>query len=488
MRLNVKDGLATLFGYNAVEDKQRRQAPKTRVEHEDKILTTTKRTKMLATAQDQMRNNSLVAWMVRKHLDYVSKFHVSFRTDKPAVDTLVNRIFRWHGAPQNLDIGGRFGRDELFRMFELEKVISGDAAFIKLPDLKLQAVESDLIAPGQDAPKAEKVPASGIVIDGRGKPLQFSICNRGSGSSIVHDHMEDAANVIFDAYWSRFSSQSRGVSPLSTAINTIQDISEAFEFNLIKAKMHALFGVALLRDSADAEMGGAAGASSETESAAEASDDSHLDLNPRAVNILDLKPGDDIKVLESGTPSAEFVEGSYLFIQTALLALDIPVTCFDSRRSSFSARIADLNEYEVSVDWKRTKNRYVRQNYSDWVLRTIWNDAASPWPLKAVATKANMSLRDVQEAVEWIPAGSPWLDKYAQIQGDELAISIGLDNAIDAARRRGSDVFENIDKQAKVIQYAQTKGVPLTIGSVSGRTIDQAVADKIANETEKGAQ
>jgi len=32
----------------------------------------------------------------------------------------------------------------------------------------------------------------------------------------------------------------------------------------------------------------------------------------------------------------EFVEGSYLFVQIAMLALDIPVTCFDSRRSSFS--------------------------------------------------------------------------------------------------------------------------------------------------------
>jgi len=129
--------------------------------------------------------------------------------------------------------------------------------------------------------------------------------------------------------------------------------------------------------------------------------DTGLDINPRAINMLDLNPGEDAKILESATPSSQFVEGSYLFIQIAMLALDIPVTSFDSRRSSFSARIADLNEYEVSSDAKRTKNRYVRKDYSDWVLATIWNDSASPWKLRDVATRDGMALRDVQE---------PWMD------------------------------------------------------------------------------
>jgi capsid protein len=468
------------FGYNATEDKSRRQAPKTRVYHEGEILTKYSRLKLQATAQEQVRNHSLVAWMVRKHLDYVSKFHVSFRTGNKQLDALVNRIFRWHGAPRNLDYGRRFGRDELFRLFELEKVVCGDAALLKLPALKLQAIESDLIAKGDGAP--EGVNDSGLVMD-NGRVLQYAICNRGAnGATPTHDHLEPADNVIFDAYWTRFSSQFRGVSPLSTAINMVQDIHEGLEYNLVKAKMHALFGIALTRDSdGSSELGGASGATAETASATATATDTHLDINPRAVNILDLKPGDDAKILESGTPSTEFVEGSFLFIQIAMLALDIPVTAFDSRRSSFSARIADLNEYEVSCDSKRTKNRYVRQEYSDWVLATIWNTPDSPWKLGDIADRAGMTLRDVQESVEWIPAGSPWLDKYRQIQGDQLGIDIVLDNAIDACRRRGVDVFDNIDKQAEVIAYAKLKGVPILSGSSGQRTVEEAVtsgADK----------
>jgi capsid protein len=64
-----------------------------------------------------------------------------------------------------------------------------------------------------------------------------------------------------------------------------------------------------------------------------------------------------------------------------------------------------------------------------------------------------MTKRDVQEAVEWIPNGAPWLDKLKQVKGDELAISLHLDNPIDAARRRGEDVFENVDKSLAVEKY-----------------------------------
>jgi len=485
MALDIRNGLRVMFGYNAIEDKGRRQAPRTRVYHEDKILTPTKRKKLQATAQDQLRNHSLVAWMIRKHLDYVSRFHVSIRTGKPAVDTLLNRILRWHGAPARLDISRRFGRDEMFRLFELEKVVNGDAALLKLPGLKLQAIESDLInKPGdyeREHQEGPKVTSSGLVVDDNGAVEQYCLCNRGeTGTNYRFDKLVPAEQMIFDAYYTRFGSQFRGVSPLSTALNTVQDIVEGFEFNLIKAKMHALFGIAIMRGAEGTEeFGGASGATAETEDATATDTDTHLDLNPRAVNMLDLNPGEDVKTIESTTPSAEFIEGSYLFINIAMLALDIPATSFDSRRSSFSARIADLNEYEVACDAKRTKNRYVRQEYSDWLLEQIWNNGQSAWPIKQAAGDAGMVLRDVQEAVEWVPSGSPWLSKLDQVAGDKLAISIGLDNHIDASRRRGMDIFKNIDKQAQVIAYAKEKGVPLITNPLNEQTmIDLVLAGR----------
>ena len=291
---------------------------------------------------------------------------------------------------------------------------------------------------------------------------QYCICNRGdSGDKVLFDHMENADNLIFDAYWTRFGSQWRGASPLTTAINTVQDIGEACEYNLVKAKMHAMFGMAIMRKSNEGDFGGVGGANNETSTTEPEvpGTGAETTLNPTEFSIIDLNPDEDVKMLESGTPSSEFVEGSYLFIQIAMLALDIPVTSFDSRRSSFSARIADLNEYEVSAESKRTKNRYVRKEYSDWVLQTLWNDPKQDWPIKAVATAAGMTLREVQAALEWIPAGSPWLDKFKQVKGDELAIELRIDNTQDAAKRRGGDAFRNVDKQVEIEAYEQQQRV-----------------------------
>jgi len=237
---------------------------------------------------------------------------------------------------------------------------------------------------------------------------------------------------------------------------------------LVKAKMHALFGIAILRqvDDDEGNLGGASGSEYETDGAEEQTNDSHLDIDPRQVNMLDLNPGDDVKIMESSTPSSEFVEGTSLFLRLAMLALDIPFTFFDSQRSSFSAQIADLNRYEVACGWKRDKNRYVRQDYSNWLIANAWT---GPWNIQSVAGGAK--LRDVQDAVKWVPNGAPWLDKLKQVKGDKEAISIGIDNPIDAARRRGSDVFKNIDALAKVKKYAKSKDVDLYFAVESDASI-----------------
>jgi capsid protein len=498
MRFDPINGLRVAFGYNAVEDKSRRKAPEKISKAEWKILTKAKRKKLQATAQDQVRNHSLVGWMVRKHLDYVSKFHLNFRTEKRDVDETVNRIFRWHGSPLNMDYGQRFGRDEMFRLFELEKVTGGDALFIKQQNLRLQAIESDMVAPPTIIPDGtpveiqsfirESVNSSGLVMSANGAVTdQYCICNRGeNGNQIVFDHLEPSRNIIFDAYWTRLSSQYRGVSPLSTALNTVQDLYEGIEYNQLKVKMHALFGVAVFRNTnATPQFGGAAGAPKELDTDTEATAaQNELDLDPRTINLLDLDTADKLQMIESSTPSAEFVAGSYLFIQIAMLALDIPITTFDSRRSSFSARIADLNEYEVSVDSKRTKNRYVRQQYSDWVLETIWNDPNDTWGLRDVAEAAGMELRDVQEAVNWIPAGAPWLDKKKQVEGDALSISLGMDNTPDATSRRGGNAYANVDKEADFLNYAKSKGVVISRGKSTDKTAQDIVAEAMDERDE----
>jgi hypothetical protein len=63
-----------LFGYDAVESKNRRQAPTGRLRSEDKELLPHQRRKLTSAARDIHRNFTIAAWAIRKHLDYVSTF------------------------------------------------------------------------------------------------------------------------------------------------------------------------------------------------------------------------------------------------------------------------------------------------------------------------------------------------------------------------------------------------------------------------------
>lgn len=508
---------ATKLAYDAVSEKGRRRAPAKQVTAEHVVLPESKRRRLLATVQDQIRNAALAAWMVRRHLDYVSRFRFQFRTGNDPLDRLVSRIFDWHARPRNFDVAGRMGREESFRMFEAEKVTAGDAAFIKLlignlP--KLQAIESDLLAyPKTGRKKAghrgmyeQLTPQEidGVEIDtgavmsqsAPGAVDKWCICNRGwDGRQLAFDHLEDAGKVMFDAYLTRFSSQVRGISPLSVAVNTIQDLYEGFEWNLLKAKVHAIFGVAIMRDyaggSTDQEevsmLGGAAnvpiGTDEAMKTAAESEDgtkaitSSLQNLTPDSVLMVDMETKGRIEMLESKTPSNEFQAFSELMMRVTMMALDIPFTAFDSKASSFSGMIADQNFYEVSCRWKREKNKWMRQEYSDWLLEWAWNDA-SEFPLREVAAAAGFTrLRELQEQVEWIPSGAPWLQKLQEAEGDRLAISIGADNILDVCKRRGTDFFDNVNKQAQAYEHARAMGVPLMVGQPGQQTVEDAGAE-----------
>jgi len=518
----------TRFDYDAVETTGRRKAPRTRVVAEHVVLPDSKRVKMLATVQDQIRNASVAAWMVRRHLDYVSRFRLQFRTGDDSLDQLVTRIFDWHGKPRNFDVAGRLGREEMFRLFEMEKVTSGDGAIVKLSTGKLQAVESDLIAYPKSGPRIggrkgqyNQIPRdvidrvgmdTGVVISDTYPGLieQFCLCNRGwDGKAIAFDHLEDAANVIFDAYWTRFSSQVRGVSPLSTAINSLQDVYEGVDWNLAKAKAHALFGIALMRDYAGgatdqeevSQLGAvsgvtvgydeaaADGTAYESDAGTKSVSSTLQEIKPNSMMLIDMESKGRIDTIESKTPSQEFQAFTELVMRLVLISLDIPFSAFDSRTCSFAGMIADNNLYEVSCGWKRDKNKWARQDYSDWLLERIWNDTADEWGLRAVAARAGKNrLRDIQEAVHWVPSGSPWLQKLNQVQGDIKAISVALDNPIDACKRNGGDVFENIDKIAQVNEYAKSKGVSLLVGESGQRSVEEVSAEASGTDETRDEQ
>lgn len=460
------------FGYNAVDSTTRRRNPQRNTSSEAFILTPQKREIGSAAARDDRRNMSLLAWMVRKHLDNVSRFTPHFRivSDDKAVkfvNDTVKRLLLWHGRRRQFDALGRHGRDEWMRMFEACKVLGGDAAGLKVKGGKLQGIEGDRIAKPTGVSlnseadriiKESKIDDEGIAYNEDGTRKAFCLCKR-VRNTLEFERIIEATDMIFDGYWPERFDSNRGVSPLLTALNEAADVRETHEWHVLKAKAGGIFGFAFTRTGSDdiyPSKGNPETASVTTESNAYSNQVDRA-MKSRGIINLDLDPGDSVTEIESKTPNPALMGMTRELIRSVLLALDIPFTMYDSLASSFSARIADRNEYEEACEWKREKNVDVLDEiYGGWLLRK-WA-AANLFRLGDALDSAKVSIEEVAAALRWVPAGRPWLDRSNEMSGHILALAAGVTSTPRICAAYGEDAYDVADEQR---EYLEKAGIPL---------------------------
>ena len=464
----TRQGGRVALGYRAIEDSPSRRPTQPRTRSEIAILTPQKRERASATARDDRRNMTILAWMIRRHLDNVSRFTPQFRMpgDSPeiaAVNEVVNRLIRWHAHRKRFDVHGRHGRDEWMRMFEATKVIEGDCGGLKIKDGRLQGIEGDRIKRATLAVKGAKLPENvtdeGVTLSGDGAILGFSVCKRGDNGNMEFERLVPADQMVFDAYWPERFDSHRGVSPLLTALSEGADVRETREWLVLKAKASAIFGLAFTRTGSDDIMptaGDPATSAPATEQAAYSAQVAAA-LKARGIINLDLDQGDEVKEIQSSTPNPGVVEFTRELIRSVLLALDIPFTFYDSLTASFSARIADRNEYEECCEWKREKNIGILDEiYGDWLL-PMWYDA-DLFKFGKIAKTAGVTPEDVASFLRWVPAGRPWLDRSNEMSGHILALAAGVTSIPAICASYGEDAYKIAAEQK---EYLEKCGIPI---------------------------
>jgi capsid protein len=505
--LQIVRGRRYSLGYNSIEDTTRRRTPQRKTSAESHILTPLKRDKASATVRDDKRNMSILAWMIRRHMDNVSRFTPNFRVpgDTPgnehpeirALNATVRRLLRWHGRRRNFDAMGRHGRDEWLRMFEACKIIEGDCGGLKVKGGRLQGIEGDRICKPGDwgkTPPAKKVrdsvTAEGLTFDSDGgMRTGFCVCKRTEGTRMEYERIVPDADMEFDAYWPDRFDSNRGVSPLLTALSEGADVRESWEWHLLKIKASGLFGFAFTR-SGDDEMNVAQGEPNSdypqeadgaaSEGAAYTSQVSEA-VKSRGLINLDLDPGDDVKSIESGSPNPNVIPFTREIIRSVLLALDIPFTFYDSLTASFSARIADRNEYEESCEWKREKLiEFLDAIYGGWLF-PMW-DTANILGFGDALKAAGMTHEEAAAYLEWVPAGRPWLDKRNEMAGHILALSAGATSTPRICSQYGLDAYDLAQEQR---EYLEAAGAPLLYaqgGQVAVQAIMAAMGEQPAQD------
>ena len=486
-QMQIVKGNRYSLSYSAIEDGTTKRRPTTaRTSAESVVLTPPKRERAAATARDDRRNMSILAWMIRRHLDNVSRFTPHFRMngDSPevaAVNDIVAKLLAWHGRKTNFDALKRHGRNEWMRMFEACKVLSGDAAGLKVKGGRLQGIEGDRIAKASGCPDA--VTDEGLQLNADGSRKGFCVCRR-VDKSLQFERIVPEADMVFDGYWPERFDSNRGVSPLLTALNEAADVRETWEWLVLKAKASALFGLAFTRTGSDDMMP----TSGEDPDAAPTSEASAYTqqlaaaVKSRGIISLDLDPGDDVKEIQSATPNPTIVPFTRELIRSVLLALDIPFTFYDSLTASFSARIADRNEYEESCEWKREKNADILSEvYGDWLF-PMWAQA-NVMGLGKLLRAAKIEVEEIAAELQWMPAGRAWLDRSGEMAGHILAISAGIESIPEVCSMYGKDAYRVSKEQA---DYLKGAGQPLLYangGQVAVQQIMAAMQNPAKTET-----
>lgn len=449
----------TRFNYDALEPKNRRKSPKTTIASEDAYLGAGKRGKLQANAADIARNFSVVAWAIRRHLDYVARFDFHSRTGDRELDRTIEALMAQQSIAMNFDRGGRASRERAFRMAESRRIVDGDTGVLLLQSGHVQGIEADLIR-NPAKPSAPKGMAwvDGVLVDYAGRPARFALWGRGEGGKgYVFQRIVSAENLLFYGCWERWASeQIRGVSPLVTSLNQFRDVYEGFDYALAKMKLSQLFAIAMTRDADQTSLASILPGPNPVDE----DEDGQVDdsgVPPRQIDlthgptVFDLDPGEEAKILESQTPSNELQQFSRLILMVALKALDIPYSFFDEAHTNYSGHRGSWIHYERSTLAAREDQLNMRIAWTRFQLARWIFDSKLVLP-------RGMTLDDL--AFEWVPLGMPWWDPLKEINGDLLAISAGLDSCQRVTKERGrGDIFDNIDDNLEVIKYAHDRGM-----------------------------
>lgn len=447
--------LARMFGYDATASSPRRTAPRSvAMQHEDDVLDATNRKRLLAATRDVHRNFALAGWALRKHLDFVSTFSFSSRlaeTDpsQAGLDDQIEALIARHSEPEMCDAAGTHSLRDLVRITEACATLHGDHFWLLLDDGRVQQIESDRVRWDTLRRRSDEMIFHGVRVDSAGRPIAYAIHRRLAGGLYEFERWVPSENVAVRGYYDR-ADQVRGISPLAPALNTLRDLYEGFDYALGKLKIAQLLGIVTKRqdDSALVTPKAYTNASEEGEE----TERYQIDLGT-GIWHLDLEPGDDVQLMHANVPGDAFESYTSMMMSLVLLALDLPWNFYKVDATNFFGSRAALNLYLMSTETKRAANRRLLDRWTRWQLQRAVLSGELRLP-------GRLTIDDLRW--QWTPRGLPWWNPVQEAEGAIRAIGAGLDSPQRVCQQTGSNVFDNIDQIAEVMDYARRKGVPLS--------------------------
>jgi capsid protein len=450
--------------YDAIQTKGRRRQIALDTRSEDRLLFPIDRDMLVSNTRHMRRNSAIVAYAIRKHLDYVSSFTFQCRSGNPEVDRDIESFMQWYSRPLNCDVSGRFSLQRIIRMLEAGATVDGDEFLLKFTDGRIQLIEGDRVRTPttlgeewlQSPPDLEGF-VHGVQITPTGKPLAYAVCDRNAlGYGFTLNQIIQAKYVYHHGYFDRYD-QVRGISPLSSALNTFFDLYEATEYALAKMKLSQLFALKFQHAAAGDEVTDADG-------------ELRFDFGS-GPQMLELEPDEDASFLESSQPSNEFQSFFDAGIQVGLKALDIPFSFFDESHASFTGARLALLQYEQSCDSKRANLQQILNQLTVWRIQLAIADGDIVLPdlmTDADGNQVTSPVKGIDDIeFEWIPTGLPWLDPLKEVTADTMAVQSGFKSRQMICKEAGTDFFRVADQIAQENAYLTSKGLGTSVSDLA---------------------
>jgi capsid protein len=422
--------------YQALNPKKRRRSAPRTVRLEDSYLTDRRREALASNALDVHRNMGLMAWAIRRTLDYCCLWDFQPRTKDRGLNEALKHLMARDSRAKSVDYYGRMDWDDHRRVAESQKLLAGDTFFLKLNNGTLQQIEGTYCqSPTSRRSDGEKW-LNGAKLD-RGRVVAWNFCEEDPKTGKRTDRDVRASSVWQHCQFEGRPNQYRPQSPIVAALNEFRDLDETLDHMRLKIKLDQMFGLFFSRE-LDAETIG------EDDEA-----DCDPQLNePRVVSFgdgpatFDLDIGESVTPIQPQNPSQNAQEFLKLCMQIALQVLDLPYSFFDSKHTNFFGSRAAWIMFERSCYARRKTQLTLHENMTEWRLWR-WSLPVEFGGTGELTLPKSMSVSDV--LYRWVPRGIAWWRPQEELDTQLRAVAAGLKSMQDVCDEHGfGDYIDNV--------------------------------------------
>jgi len=448
--------------YDAVKTDRIRKPPYYSTKSEDRELTPRERQLLISQARDALRNFTIAGFALRKHLQSMSFYRFTAQTpDKGFNRRLESLVRRWKRR-SNCDAAGRHNFDTLMGLIESHRAVDGDVGILRLSNGKMQIIEGDRIRTGiVDDAKEEWV--HGVRVNSYGRAIAYQICRRTPTGGFEPERIVSAKNFDLLGYYTR-EDQIRGESLMAPAVRFFSQLYDSIDLALAKQRLEQAMSIAATFE----DTSGFMPSTPESEAAAQREGD----FNQRAVDVFGpgimtftLRPGEDIKFLESNNPSQNFQSFCETVIRLVFAAFDIPYSFYDGSKTNFYGSEGEFEQYIDSVEKKQQPTiEMLNEWIVDWLLPNWILDGLIELP-------EGWTVNDVAADVGWMGAGLPSWRMLRHVKELILALQCGLLPPSEVIGDYGYDIAKNLEDVSRLQAMAAELGIAVPFGKESNQNV-----------------